>query len=121
MSGPIATACSRGRATREPLTKHDPIDTCSRSASGSSVTQVKLVASLVFPLPLYFATFGNTHSGRVICTAGGLSFTNFVAMIVSGAMPYHSGAFQDARGRRRCDWGSPMVLRCEERTILARA
>jgi hypothetical protein len=32
MSGPIATACSRGRATREPLTKHDSIGTCSRSA-----------------------------------------------------------------------------------------
>ena len=34
--------------------------------SGSSATQVKFVAMLVLPLPLYFATSGKTQSGRVI-------------------------------------------------------
>ncbi len=34
--------------------------------SFSSVTQVKFVAMLVSPLPLYFATLGKTQSGRVI-------------------------------------------------------
>ena len=37
---------------------------------------------LVLPLPLYFATLGKTQSGRVICTAGGVSSTNFVATMV---------------------------------------
>src|SRR5882672_6966914 len=57
------------------------------SKSFSSVTQVKFAAMLVLPLPLYFATLGNTQSGRVIETAGGVSLTNLVATIVSGATP----------------------------------
>ena len=55
--------------------------------SCSSVMQVKFAAMLVLPLPLYFATLGKTQSGRVICTAGGVSLTNLVATIVSGATP----------------------------------
>ncbi len=42
---------------------------------------------LVLPLPEYFATLGKTQSGRVIWTAGGVSLTNLVATIVSGASP----------------------------------
>ena len=41
----------------------------------------------MLPLPLYLATLGKTQSGRVICTAGGVSSTNLVATIVSGATP----------------------------------
>src|SRR6266436_8847817 len=55
--------------------------------SCSSVTQVKFAAMLVLPLPLYFATLGKRQSGRVIWTAGGVSLTNLVATIVSGATP----------------------------------
>src|SRR5579871_200951 len=55
--------------------------------SGSSVTQVKLVAIAVLPLPLYFATLGKTQRGRVIATAGGVSLTNLVAVIVCGGVP----------------------------------
>src|ERR1700724_2233050 len=55
--------------------------------SCSSATQVKFAAMLVLPLPLYFATLGKTQSGRVIWTAGGVSLTNLVATIVSGATP----------------------------------
>jgi hypothetical protein len=43
----------------------------------------KLLATLAAPFPLYLATFGNTQSGRVIF----VPFTNFGAMIVSGATP----------------------------------
>ena len=45
----------------------------------------------MLPEPLYFATFGNTQSGRVISTAGGVSFTNLVATIVSGVPVYRDG------------------------------
>jgi hypothetical protein len=31
---------------------------------------------------------GKTHRGRVIWTAGGVSLTNLVVMIVSGATPF---------------------------------
>src|SRR5258708_38623205 len=55
--------------------------------SCSSVTHVKFAAMLVLPLPEYFATLGKTQSGRVIWTAGGVSPTNLVATIVSGASP----------------------------------
>src|ERR1700730_615273 len=55
--------------------------------SCSSATQVKFAAMLVLPFPVYFATLGKTQSGRVICTAGGVSATNLVATIVSGATP----------------------------------
>src|SRR6266481_4007798 len=55
--------------------------------SCSSATHVKFAAMLVLPLPVYFATLGNTHSGRVIWTAGGVSLTNLVATIVCGATP----------------------------------
>src|SRR5207249_3216280 len=55
--------------------------------SRSSVTQTKLDAELVLPAPLYFATLGKTQSGRVIWTVGGVSSTNLVATIVSGATP----------------------------------
>src|SRR6266700_4846479 len=55
--------------------------------SCSSVTQIKFAAMVVLPLPLYFATLGKTQSGRVIWTAGGVSLTNLVATIVSGATP----------------------------------
>src|SRR5258708_4428118 len=55
--------------------------------SGSSATHVKFAAMLVLPLPLYFATLGKTQSGRVIRAAGGVSLTNLVARIVSGATP----------------------------------
>ena len=64
------------------------------------MTQVKLVATLVSPLPLYLATFGNTHRGRVICTAGGVSFTNFVAMIVSGAHALLDPVYKRRKGHR---------------------
>src|ERR1700726_1900562 len=55
--------------------------------SDSSATQVKFAAMLVLPLPVYFATSGKTQSGRVIWTAGGVSLTNLVATMVSGATP----------------------------------
>jgi hypothetical protein len=39
-------------------------------------------------VPLYAANFGNTHSGRVnAMPLAGLSLTNLVAMIRSGALP----------------------------------
>src|SRR5258708_16724642 len=55
--------------------------------SCSSATDRKYSAMLVLQLPEYFATLGKTQSGRVIWTAGGVSLTNLVATIVSGASP----------------------------------
>jgi hypothetical protein len=86
--------------------------------SCSSATQVKFAAMLVLPLPEYFATLGKTQSGRVIWTAGGVSPTNLVATIVSGATPVStqvtSGvsacAGGDAAQDRRTEWPPPALL-----------
>src|ERR1700737_2217841 len=76
------------RAARRRRTSHGPyLGAGVWLKSCSSVTQVKFAAMLVLPLPLYFATLGKTQRGRVIWTAGGVSLTNLVATIVSGATP----------------------------------
>src|SRR5215471_7389416 len=64
--------------------------------------QTKFAASFVSPLPLYFATCGYGHSGRVNFTPFvGLSSAYFVATIDEGAIP-----FSTHRSRASC------ILRC---------
>jgi hypothetical protein len=59
-----------------------------------SVVQAKFCALLVSPLPLYLATCGKGHSGRVMAgalcelLAAGGPLAGFVAMIAAGAVPF---------------------------------
>src|ERR1700679_1724769 len=54
-----------------------------------STAHEKFAASVTSPDPLYFATSGNGHKGRVIATPLVLSLeTYFVAMIRAGATPF---------------------------------
>src|SRR5712691_2743388 len=73
-----------------------------------SGAHAKLAASLVSPEPLYLAICGYGHRGRVNLTpcAGSRSFTNFVAMILSGAIPFSTHCSR-ARRRLRCGSGGP--------------
>ena len=53
-----------------------------------SVTQLKLAAALVAPLPLYFGTCGNGQIGRCITMPNcGTSLSYLVAMMLVGAIP----------------------------------
>src|SRR5271155_4731857 len=63
----------------------------------SGATHAKLAASFVSPLPLYLATCGYAHSGRVICTsAPGPDPAYFVAMIAAGVDPLSTHCSSDS-------------------------
>lgn len=81
---------------------------CARKGYGvplAAAAQAKLAASVVSPVPLYLATCGYGHKGRVI-TGWVPSFSYFGVIIMAGATPFSTHC-SSARYTSCC--GSPPV------------
>src|SRR5579862_2737231 len=76
--------------------RHDCLQDLKSRRYLCSSSHAKLLASFSAPLPLYFATFGYTHSGRVISALPELiGPENFVATISFGAVPFSTHCSND--------------------------